>query len=225
MAAGRLVWDSIGEKIYETGCSKGVLYRMNTEGEYKPGVAWNGIGGVTESPTGGEATSVWADDIKYLSLLSAEEFGGTLEAYMYPDEFEDCDGSREISPGVTIGQQNRTVFGLSYVTIVGNDVLAEDYGYKIHLIYGAKATPSERSYKTKNDSPEATSMSWKLETTPVPVTGFKPTANVVLNSTKIPEKGMKAIEDVLYGSETEEARLPLPDEIKSIIDAAVEVTG
>ncbi len=216
----KLTWDQVGEKTYETGSSKGVLYLLDSQGKYSHGVAWNGLSGVTESPSGAEATPIWADDVKYLSLLSAEEFGATVEAYTYPDDFEKCDGSAEISPGVTIGQQNRSAFGFCYRTVLGNDVELDEYGYKLHLIYGCKATPSEKGFKTKSDSPEAVNMSWKIETTPVPVSGHKPTASLVINSTKVPEAAMKKIEDALYGTDDAEAYLPLPDEILAIIKEA-----
>lgn len=216
----KLVWDQIGEHFYETGTKMGVLYTPSETDPYGVGEAWNGLSAVTESPSGAEATPIWADDIKYLSLLSAEQFGATVEAYTYPDSFEACDGSKEISKGVTIGQQPRTPFGLCYRTILGNDTMLDAYGYKLHLLYGCKAATSDKSYKTKSDSPEAALMSWTLDTTPVAVSGALPTASLTINSTKIPEVALKAIEDVLYGTETEEPRLPLPDEVKSIIDQA-----
>lgn len=216
----KLVWDQVGEHFYETGTKMGVLYTPSDTDPYGKGEAWNGLSGVTESPSGAEPTPIWADDIKYLSLLSAEEFGATIEAYTYPDSFEVCDGSKEITKGVTIGQQPRTPFGLCYRTILGNDTMLDAYGYKLHLLYGCKATPSEKSYKTKSDSPEAAAMSWTLDTTPIAVTGAQPTASLTIDSTKIPETALRAIEDVLYGTETEEPRLPLPDEVKSIIDQA-----
>lgn len=212
-----LVWDQTGEKKYETGIDKGVLYPIDAQGKYSKGVAWNGLTGVTESPEGAEATSLYADNVKYLSLYSAEEFGGTIEAYTYPDEFEKCDGSEEIATGVTIGQQNRSIFGLCYRTIIGNDVKANDYGYKLHIVYGAQCSPSEKPYETVNDSPEAITLSWEFSTTPVPVTGHKPTATVTINSTKTSAAAMAAIEKILYGDEDKEARLPLPDEIATIM--------
>lgn len=221
----RLVWDQIGEKFYETGTDRGVLYTPKETDPYGTASPWNGISEVTEQPSGAEPTAIWADNIKYLSLLSAEEFKATLNAYTYPDEFEKCDGFSEITKGVRIGQQSRTPFGLSYRTLIGNDTMLDSYGYKLHLIYGCKATPSEKGYKTKSDSPEAIAMSWSLDTTPVPVTGALPTASLTIDSTKISEKAMKAIEDVLYGTETEEGRLPLPDEVKSIIDEAESSTS
>ena len=212
-----LVWDQTGEKLYETGTKKGVLYPMSETGTYPKGVAWNGLTAVTESPSGAEATDLYADDIKYLSLMSAEEFGGTIEAYMYPDEFAECDGSAEPTPGVMIGQQNRKAFGMSYVTTVGNDVKGNDYGYKIHLIYGMKVSPSERGYQTINDSPEAITFSWEFTTVPVNVTGFKPTACITIDSTKVSAEKLKTLEDKLYGAEATEAQLPLPDEVISML--------
>lgn len=212
-----LVWDQTGEKLYETGTKKGVLYPMSETGTYPKGVAWNGLTAVTESPSGAEATDLYADDIKYLSLMSAEEFGGTIEAYMYPDEFAECDGSAEPTAGVTIGQQNRKSFGMSYVTTLGNDVKGNDYGYKIHLIYGMKVSPSERGYQTINDSPEAITFSWEFTTVPVNVTGFKPTACITIDSTKVNAEKLKTLEDKLYGAEATEAQLPLPDEVISML--------
>lgn len=217
----KLVWDQVGQKTYETGVKNGVLYVMDNSGAYPKGVAWNGLTKVSEKPTGAETTDLFADDAKYLSLQSAEKFEASVEAYTYPDEFSQCDGSAEIADGVAIGQQSRKTFGMSYVTTVGNDIQNNSYGYKIHLIYGALASPSEKGYATINDSPEAITFSWELKTTPVPVTGFKPTASLVIDSTKVSEAAMKAIEDVLYGTESTEARLPLPDEVKSIIESAV----
>lgn len=212
-----LVWDQTGEKLYETGTKKGVLYPMSETGTYPKGAAWNGLTAVTESPSGAEATDLYADDIKYLSLMSAEEFGGTIEAYMYPDEFAECDGSAEPTPGVMIGQQSRKAFGMSYVTTVGNDVKGNDYGYKIHLIYGMKVSPSERGYQTINDSPEAITFSWEFTTTPVNVTGFKPAACLTIDSTKVDAEKLKTLEAKLYGGESTEAQLPLPDEVISML--------
>ena len=216
----KLVWDQVGQKTYETGVKNGVLYVMDNSGAYPKGVAWNGLTKVSEKPTGAETTDLFADDAKYLSLQSAEKFEASVEAYTYPDEFAQCDGSAEIVEGVAIGQQSRKTFGMSYVTTVGNDIQNNSYGRKIHLIYGALASPSEKGYATINDSPEAITFSWELKTTPVAVSGFKPTASLVIDSTKVSEEGMKAIEDVLYGTESTEARLPLPDEVKSIIESA-----
>lgn len=209
----KLVWDQTGERLYETGVKKGVLYPLGEAGKYPKGVAWNGLTAVTESPSGAEATPLYADDIKYLNLMSAEEFGATIEAYMYPDEFAECDGSASLAEGVTIGQQKRKTFGLSYVTTVGNDVDNNDYGYKIHLIYGAVASPSEKSYATINDSPEAITFSWEITTTPVEVEGFKPTASVTIDSKKVDAEKLAELETILYGSEDKEPRLPLPDEL------------
>lgn len=212
-----LVWDKTGEHLYETGVDHGVLYPQDNTGAYPKGVVWNGLTAVTESPSGAEATALYADNIKYLNLTSAEEFAATVEAYTYPDEFELCDGSAEIATGVTIGQQTRTSFGLCYRTKLGNDVQSDAYGYKLHIIYGAKATPSERSYSTVNDSPEAITFSWEVNTTPVAVTGYKPTASLVIDSTKVAANKLASLEAILYGSEAGEARLPLPDEIATLI--------
>ena len=216
----KLVWDESGKRLYETGVEKGVLYVQGENGAYENGVAWNGLTAVTESPSGAEPTALYADDIKYLELFSAEEFGATIEAYTYPAEFEACDGSASLGEGVTIGQQDRKAFGLCYRTIVGNDVKGNENGYKLHLIYGAKAKPSEKAYATVNDSPEAVTFSWEVTTTPVNVAGFKPTASVTIDSTKIQPEKLKLIEDKLYGTASEEATLPLPDEIKQIITGA-----
>ena len=214
----KLIWDKTGDRLYETGVNKGVLYPQATGGNYPKGVAWNGLTAVTESPSGAEATPLYADNIKYLNLMSAEEFGATIEAYTYPDEFAACNGEASLTEGVTIGQQVRKAFGMSYQTRVGNDVDSTEFGYKIHLIYGALAAPSERAYATINDSPEAITFSWEVTTTPVEVTGFKPTATLVIDSTKVEAEKMAAIEAILYGTESEEARLPLPDEVLSIIN-------
>jgi hypothetical protein len=213
----KIVWDESGKRLYETGVKNGVLYIQDEAGKYTKGVAWNGLTAVTESPSGAEATPLYADDIKYLELFSAEEFGATIEAYTYPEEFEACDGSASLGTGVTIGQQDRKTFGLCYRTVLGNDVKSNEYGYKLHLIYGAKAAPSEKGYQTINDSPEAITFSWEVTTTPVNVTGFKPTASVTIDSTKIDAAKLKTIEDMLYGTESVEAKLPLPDELKTIL--------
>lgn len=215
----KLVWDATGERLYETGVRQGVLYVMN-EGVYPQGVVWNGLTAVTESPSGAEATPLYADDIKYLNLMSAEEFGATIEAYTYPDEFMECDGSATLTEGVYIGQQPRKTFGLCYRTTLGNDVANDSYGYKLHLIYGALASPSEKAYATINDSPEAITFSWELSTTPVNVTGHKPTASLVIDSTKVDKTRLQNLEDALYGTADKEAYLPLPDEVKSILTAA-----
>lgn len=258
----KLVWDQTGERLYETGVKNGVLY-IPTNGVYDKGVAWNGLTAVTESPSGAEATALYADDIKYLSLMSTEEFGATVEAYTYPDEFAQCDGSASLAKGASIGQQPRKTFGLSYKTTVGNDVDGNDYGYKLHLIYGALAAPSEKAYSTINDSPEAITFSWEITTTPVNVTGYKPTASITIDSTKADAEKLAALEKILYGDiytalssqpddwstnykqyytksgtdyvavtgesapswsndtyySAAEARLPLPDEIKTLLGA------
>lgn len=214
----KLVWDQTGERLYETGVKQGVLY-VQEAGAYPKGVAWNGLTAVTESPSGAEATPLYADDIKYLNLMSAEEFGATIEAYTYPDEFKVCNGEAELAPGVSLGQQTRKAFGMCYRTSIGNDVDGNDHGYKLHLIYGALAAPSEKAYATINDSPEAITFSWEITTTPVGVNGFKPTAYVVIDSTKVDEAKLAALEAKLYGSESEEATLPLPDEIATMMAA------
>ena len=212
----KLVWDQTGERLYETGVKNGVLY-VQEAGAYPKGVAWNGLTAVTESPSGAEATALYADDIKYLNLMSNEEFGATIEAYMYPDEFAECDGSASLATGVSIGQQKRKTFGLCYRTTLGNDTDGNDYGYKLHIIYGALAAPSEKAYATINDSPEAITFSWEVTTTPVNVTGHKPTASITIDSTKVDATKLAALEAVLYGSESEEAKLPLPDEIAEMM--------
>lgn len=223
----RLIWDNIGERLYENGISKGVLYPQAVDGAYNNGVAWNGLTGVTESPSGAEATPLYADDIKYLNMISAEDLGVTIEAYTYPNEFAQCDGSVAIANGVMIGQQTRKAFGLAYKTNLGNDIEGAAHGYKLHLLYGATAAPSEKGYSTVNDSPEAITFSWEVNTTPVPVTGFKPTALVVIDSTKTTEGKLAALETILYGKDptTPEGldgvapRLPLPNEIITLMSA------
>lgn len=218
----KLVWDRTGDRLYETGVKNGVLY-IPTSGVYSKGVAWNGLTAVTESPSGAEATALYADDTKYLSLMSTEEFGATIEAYTYPDEFAACDGSAELADGVMIGQQKRSTFGLCYKTTIGNDTDGNDHGYKLHIIYGALAAPSEKAYASINDSPEAITFSWEITTTPVNVTGAKPTASLVIDSTKADPTKLAALEDILYGKDGEpgnEPRLPLPDEIKTLMTAA-----
>lgn len=215
----KLVWDQTGERLYETGVNQGVLYPQATDGKYPKGVAWNGLTTVTESPSGAESTPLYADDIKYLNLISTEELGGTIEAYTYPDEFAECDGSAAIATGVYIGQQPRKTFGLSYRTTVGNDVDSNAHGYKLHLVYGALASPSEKAYATINDSPEAITFSWEFSTTPVNVDGFKPTANIVIDSTKVKAENLANLEKILYGDTDVEARLPLPDEVAQIMSA------
>lgn len=213
----KLVWDKTGERLYETGVRQGVLYPQSTSGEYPEGVAWNGLTAVTESPSGAEATPLYADDIKYLNLMSVEEFGATIEAYTYPEEFAACNGEAELAAGVTIGQQKRKTFGMSYKTVIGNDVDGNNHGYKLHIIYGAMAAPSEKAYATINDSPEAITFSWEVTTTPVSVPGFEPTASITIDSTKVDKSKLTALENVLYGSETEAAKLPLPDEIATLM--------
>lgn len=215
----KLVWDSIGERFYETGVKNTVLYPQADGGSYPKGVAWNGVTAISESPSGAEASPIYADDIKYAELMSNEDFGASIEAYTYPDEFAECDGSAEIAPGVKIGQQPRKTFGLCYRTTLGNDVKGNDYGYKLHLVYGAKAAPSEKGYATINDSPEAITFSWELTTTPVSVAGFKPTAHIEIDSTKVDAAKLAALEEILYGSTAEEARLPLPDEVAELLKA------
>lgn len=223
----KIVWDKTGERYYETGVKNGVLY-LQTNGVYNNGVAWNGLTAVTESPSGAEATALYADDMKYLNLYSAEEFGATIEAYTYPDEFGECDGSKELVEGVTIGQQTRKAFGLCYRTVIGNDTDGEAHGYKLHIIYGAMASPSEKAYATINDSPEAITFSWEVTTTPVNVTGAKPTASVVIDSTKADPTKLAALEVILYGKDptTRDGndgvapRLPLPDELKTLMTAS-----
>lgn len=220
----KLQWDADANRLYETGVSKGVYYPRDDEGTYSKGYAWNGLTGVTESPSGAEPTDLYADNIKYLTMRSAEDLGATVTAYTYPPEFAQSDGSASLVTGVTIGQQARRAFGLCYQTVVGNDVQGNDFGYKIHILYGATASPSERAYQTINDSPEAIEFSWELTTTPISVEGFKPTALLTIDSTQFKDDAAKArlasLEDVLYGSEDSEARLPLPDEIKTILTAA-----
>lgn len=212
----KLIWDEVGKRFYETGVNKGVLYPQ-VNGKYEKGVAWNGLTAVTESPSGAEATPLYADNMKYLNLMSVEEFGASIECYTYPDEFAACNGEAELGKGVSIGQQKRSPFGMSYQTKIGNDTEGDELGYKIHLIYGALAAPSEKAYATVNDSPEAITFSFELTTTPVEVEGFKPTASLTIDSTKVSKEKMAAIEALLYGSESEEAKLPLPSEILAIV--------
>lgn len=221
----KLVWDKSGERFYETGVKKGVLYVQDASGAYPKGVAWNGLTAVTESPSGAEATALYADDMKYLELMSNEEFGATIEAYTYPDEFAACDGSGELAKGVRVSQQPRKAFGLCYMTTLGNDVAGNDFGYKLHLVYGAKAAPSEKAYASINDSPEAITFSWELTTTPVEVEGFKPTAHIEIDSTKADPTKLAALLDILHGSDAEsgtEARLPLPSEVAELMKVEAE---
>lgn len=219
----KLEWDASGEHLYETGVRMGVLYPMTVVGSnvpYSKGVVWNGLTAVTESPSGADATAIYADDMKYLELRAAEEFGATVEAYTYPDEFAECDGSAAPAVGVSIGQQARKPFGLCYRTVLGNDTERDEYGYKIHLIYNATASPSERSYQTVNDSPEAITFSWEMTTTPVAVTGYKNTACLIVDSTKADAGALASLEQILYGSGETDARLPLPDEVISLMGGA-----
>nr|DAU02035.1 MAG TPA: tail tube protein [Caudoviricetes sp.] len=228
----KLVWDKTGERLFETGVDQGVLYVQDTSGTYPKGVAWNGLTAVTESPSGAEATALYADNIKYLNLLSTEEFGATIEAYTYPDEFGECDGEAELAAGVSIGQQARKKFGMCYRTKIGNDVDGNDHGYKLHIVYGAQAAPSEKAYATINDSPEAITFSWEVTTTPVKVTGKKPTASITIDSTKVNANKLAALELILYGkdptqtagSDGVDPRLPLPDEIAEIMTTTGEGT-
>ena len=223
-----LVWDETGKKLFETGVSNVALYPQDTTGVYGTGVAWNGVTNISESPSGAEATTLWANNGKYLNLYSVEEYASSIEAYTYPDEFAECDGSAEIAKGVSIGQQTRKSFGLAYKTLIGSDTDGNDHGYKLHLVYGCKAAPSERSHATVNDSPEALSFSWEISTTPVSVTGHKPTASVEIDSTKVDPAKLAAFEKILFGSDTAAARLPLPDEVATLFAAASsegQVTG
>jgi len=215
-----LVWDDTGKRLFETGIDRGVLYVMDETGEYPLGVPWNGLTAVTESPSGAEPTPLYADNIKYLTLLSAEEFAATIEAYTYPEEFAQCDGSLEIGTGLGgwVAQQPRKKFGLVYRTKIGNDVAGDALGYKLHLIYGCQASPSEKAYATINDSPEAITFSWEIATTPVLVTGFQPTSLIVVDSTAATSAGLAALEDELFGAVAITANLPLPDEVKTLLE-------
>ena len=216
----KIVWDAIGEHTFETGVRNGVLYLKDAEGAYSNGVAWNGLTSVSESPEGAEPTDLYADDIKYLTLMSAENFKATIEAYTYPVEFEECDGSATIAKGVVIGQQSRKPFGLCYRTAIGNDTDGNEHGYKLHIVYGCQASPSEKQYSTINDSPDAVTFSWEVSTTPVNVTGKKPTATLIIDSTKADKAKLTALESILYGSEEAEPRLPMPDEIATLMTTA-----
>ena len=213
----KLVFNGVGDRLFETGVKKGVLYVMGDEGQYENGVVWNGLTAVTEKPTGAETTNLYADDVKYVVIYGAEEFEATIEAYTYPEEFEQCDGSAVLTTGVNVGQQTRKTFAFCYTTSLGNDTQGQDFGYKIHIIYGCKAKPSEKSYSTINDSPEAVTFSWDVSTVPVPVEGMNPTATMVIDSTRVEPSKLKLLEEVLYGSSVEEARLPLPDEVKTLL--------
>ena len=220
----KLVWDAVGTRYYETGVKQGVIYELTPEGAYTNGEAWSGLTSVSESPSGADETALWADDIKYLSLRASEEFGASIEAYTYPDLLARCDGTAELVSGVVIGQQTRKPFGFCFRSTLGNDVKSNDYGYKLHLIYNATVSPSESSYSTINDSPEANTFSWEMTTTPVAVTGFKPTSRIVIDSTKFVTEAqkdkLKAFEDVLYGTDEETPRMPLPDEVKTLLTVA-----
>ena len=213
----KLVFNGVGDRLFETGVKKGVLYVMGDNGQYENGVVWNGLTGVTEKPSGAETTNLYADDVKYVVIYGAEEFEATIEAYTYPEEFEQCDGSAVLSKGVNVGQQTRKTFAFCYTTSLGNDTQGQDYGYKIHIIYGCKAKPSEKSYSTINDSPEAVTFSWDVTTVPVLVEGMKPTASVVIDSTRVEAGKLKSLEDKLYGTETLESTLVLPNEIKELL--------
>lgn len=216
----KLEWDKVGERLYETGVEQAVLYLLGEDGKYANGEAWNGLIGITESPSGAEPTALWANDKKYAELLSTEELGGSIEAYTYPKGFSACNGEAELAPGVKIAQQARKTFGIAFKTLVGNDVAGNKYGYKLTLIYGAKASPSEKSHQTVNDSPEAMTMSWEFSTTPVAVEGFDVTSRIEIDSNDVAAEKLEALEAILYGSESEEARLPLPDEVKTLLTAA-----
>lgn len=214
----KLVWDKTGERFYETGVDRGVVYPQ-AAGAYSKGAAWNGLTNVTLSPSGAEASPLYANNRKYLNLMSVEELGGSIEAYTYPDEFAECDGSASLATGVKLGQQKRKPFGLSFRSLIGNDEEGTSYGYKLYLVYGCLAAPSENANATVNDSPEAKTMSWEFSTTPVEVEGFEPTASLEIDSTKVDADKLKALEDILYGTESEEARLPLPSEVAEIFAA------
>jgi hypothetical protein len=216
-----LTWDNVGERLYETGVDRGVLYQLDESGAYVDGVAWNGLTTVTEAPSGAESNKQYADNIVYVNLISAEEFGGTIEAFTYPDEFGQNDGSYLPAPGVAVGQQGRRPFGLVYRTLMGNDSEGQDYGYKLHLIYGAQASPSEKAYATVNDSPEAIAFSWEFSTTPINVNGLKPTSILVVDSTKSDPADLEALEDILFGTEGDDARLPTPDEVVTLFTGGV----
>lgn len=218
----KIVWDEVGKRYYETGVSQGVLYPQDNTGNYPKGVAWNGLITVNESPSGAEPTPLYADNIKYLNLMSTEEFGASIEAYTYPEEFALCDGTQELSKGIMVGQQPRKPFGLCYKTIIGNDIDLVDHGYKLHLIYGALASPSQKSYSTINDNPDAITFSWDVKTTPVAVTGMKSTATIIIDSTKVDVANLNTLENILFGAEANEPRLPLPDEILQLIEGTIQ---
>lgn len=224
-----IVWDAVGEHFYETGVDRGVFYPISEDGTYSPGVAWNGLTAVNETPSGAEANPQFADNIKYLNLFSAEEFSATIEAFTYPDEFALCDGSAELTQGATVGQQPRKPFGFCYRTKIGNDTDGQEHGYKLHLVYNAMASPSERSYSTVNDSPEATAMSWEITTTPINVSGHSPTSLIIVDSTKVENKtNLMFLEGVLYGKigdQSKPPRMPLPAEVKKLLEEGYQSTG
>lgn len=213
----RLIWDEVGQRFFETGVKNGVLYVQNNDGSYANGVVWNGLTAITESPSGAEETPLYADDVKYLTLRSAEEFGATIEAFTYPEEFEQCDGSAQIAEGITVGQQARKAFGLCYRTAVGNDIQGQEFSYKLHIIYGCTVAPSEKSYSTINDNPEAITFSWELSTVPVPVDGFKPTASLVIDANKVDAGKLQLLENALFGDAENEATLLLPNQIMELM--------
>ena len=213
----RLIWDEVGQRFFETGVKNGVLYVQNNDGSYANGVVWNGLTAITESPSGAEETPLYADDVKYLTLRSAEEFGATIEAFTYPEEFEQCDGSAQIATGITVGQQARKAFGLCYRTAVGNDIQGQEFSYKLHIIYGCTVAPSEKSYSTINDNPEAITFSWELSTVPVPVDGFKPTASLVIDANKVEAGKLQLLENALFGDAENEATLLLPNQIMELM--------
>jgi hypothetical protein len=217
----KLVWDAVGERRFETGIDRGVLFIPNTSGVYDSGVAWNGLSKVTEKPTGASSNKQYADNQVYLNLVSTEQFEADLEAFTYPDEFGQCDGTAEPEPGVAIGQQSRKSFGLSYRTLVGNDVANTDLGYKIHLVYGASAAPSQKDFQTVNDNPAAIAFSWSITTTPVAVTGYKPTATLTIDSTKVNATALQTLEDTIYGTAGQDPRLPTPDEVLAMFSGTV----
>lgn len=213
----KMVWDQTGERLYSTGVEQGAIYVQGTDGTYGAGEAWNGLTNVTESPTGAEVTALWANNHKYGELVSAEEFAGSMEAYMYPDGFKACNGEATIVKGFTVGQQARLPFGMAYKSLIGNDVVGTDYGYELNIVYGARVTPSEKAHNTVNDSPEAGTMSWEFTTTPVDIPGFKPSAKLTFNSTEVDKEKLAALEAILYGSKDTEPRLPLPEEIITLM--------
>lgn len=216
-----LVWDKVGSRFYETGVDRGVLYIPDSAGAYNSGFAWNGLTTVTEKPSGADANPQYADNIKYLNLVAAEQFGATIEAFTYPNEFAQCDGTAEPAPGVSVGQQTRKTFGLAFRTRLGNDIDGSDYGYKIHLIYGALAAPTEKAYATINDSPEALSFSWDVSTTPVDVPGLKPTSQLVIDSTKVDAAKLSQLEATLYGTAGVDPRLPSPGDVIALFTGTV----